>query len=71
MTFERHFGFGDLPHYYDEDFTDAKSLDGLFVKELCPVCKAHLSHRGICLNACHLSESSRKRFSAIMETCIK
>jgi len=64
--FERHWGFGDLPHYYDENFNEFKSLDGLFVKELCPICKAHLSHSGICLNACHLSKTLRERFSKMM-----
>ena len=66
QEFKRHWGFGDLPHYYDEDFNDFKSLDGLFVKELCPVCKARLSHSGICLNARHLSKSSRERFAKAM-----
>jgi hypothetical protein len=64
--FVRHWGFNDLPHYYDEDFTELQSLDGLFVKELCPICKAHLYHSGICLNACHLSKSSRERFFKMM-----
>lgn len=64
--FKRDPGFGDLPHYYDENFTESLSLGGLIVKELCPVCKAHLSHSGICLNACHLSRSTREKFAKMM-----
>lgn len=69
--FTRHWGFGDLPHYYDENFTEEKSLDGLFVKELCPVCKAHLSHSGICLNACHLSKTMQEKFSSMMKEVMR
>ncbi len=31
--------------------------------KLCPTCRAHL-FTGICLNACHLSATSRKRFNS-------
>ena len=34
-------------------------------KELCPRCKTHL-HKGICLNACHLTSSSRQRFASLI-----
>lgn len=33
--------------------------------ELCPTCNAHL-HGGVCLNVCHLSRVSRKRFGKLM-----
>ena len=49
----------------DPEF-DGSSHQALgFDRELCPTCGAHL-HRGICLNLCHLSIESRKRFQQIM-----
>lgn len=33
---------------------------------LCPVCGAHLSITGICLNACHLGPGLKERFSKMM-----
>lgn len=43
---------GDGNKVYDEE-------------RFCAKCDAHLSASGICLNACHLSDDSRARFSAI------
>jgi hypothetical protein len=65
--FKRDYGFGDLPHIFDENWKDGEFWDNMgYVKELCPVCKAHLRQNGICLNACHLGESSKKRFIEMM-----
>ena len=36
-----------------------------FEKYLCPRCKTHL-WKGICLNACHLTQSSRQRFASLI-----
>lgn len=50
----------------DENFEGSIFEKMGFDAELCPKCNAHL-HGGICLNACHLSESQMKRFQLIME----
>jgi ferredoxin len=42
----------------------------VFSMDLCSKCGAHKAPSGICLNACHLSEESRKRFSAIMQKAV-
>jgi len=44
---------GDKSKVYDE-------------ANFCPDCEAHLSASGICLNACHLSVGSHRRFQAIL-----
>lgn len=59
--------FGDLPHYFDEEWDENGIFADVLQKELCPVCKAHLSKKhGICLNACHLGEEGKKRFVKMM-----
>lgn len=62
----RHYGFGDLPHYYDEQWEEDGFLASVMQKELCPICKAHLSTSGICLNACHLGKEGQERFVKMM-----
>lgn len=37
---------------------------------LCPTCHAHL-HDGICLNACHLGDAGKERFTKHMQENIK
>jgi hypothetical protein len=69
--FKRDARFGDLPHYYDETFNEKNIMYDVLVSELCPVCKAHLSKSGICLNACHLSPRMREKFSQIVQDVMK
>jgi hypothetical protein len=38
----------------------------VYSMDFCPVCDAHLSASGICLNACHLSKASRDRFNSVL-----
>lgn len=49
----------------DPDFEGSLEQKLGFDNLLCPTCGAHLKDN-ICLNACHLSAESRKRFSQIM-----
>ena len=44
---------GDGHKVYDEE-------------RFCPHCEAHLSASGICLNACHLSAGSFRRFQDLL-----
>jgi hypothetical protein len=37
----------------------------------CPDCKAHLSAIGICLNACHLTVGSFRRFQSLLSGTAK
>ncbi len=41
-------------------------MNGAVLDYLCPVCCSHLGRGGICLNACHLSPASRRRFNEKM-----
>lgn len=49
----------------DENYDGSIWEELEYDRELCPTCNSHL-HNGICLNTCHLSSSSRKRFNAFM-----
>jgi hypothetical protein len=69
--FKRSSMFGNLPHYYDETFDENGIMGDVLVKELCPICKAHLSKSGICLNACHLSPRQREKFSQMINEVMK
>ena len=64
----RSFMFGDLPHYFDDDWDENGVMADVLQKELCPICKANLSKSGICLNACHLGKDGQKRFANMMRT---
>lgn len=37
---------------------------------ICPHCNAHLSHKLICLNACHLTAAGLRRFEQEMRTAL-
>ena len=54
----------------DPDFEDSLSEQLGFDAQLCPTCHAHL-WKGICLNACHLSDDMRERFYAKLQTYIQ
>ena len=44
-----------------------KLMDGALAPWLCPECKAHLSGDAmICMNLCHLSAASERRFNAML-----
>ena len=49
----------------DKHYKENSLMGKIFSKYLCPKCNAHLKECDngdiICLNSCHLSESSRKR----------
>jgi hypothetical protein len=71
VEYIRDAGFGDKPHIYDENWDENGFMASMgFVKELCPVCKAHLrptdSGTLICLNACHFSKSLKESFVQAM-----
>jgi hypothetical protein len=75
-AFKRHWGFdSNAPHYYDERWDDVehrKFCEEMgFVRELCPICKAHLVKSGICLNACHLTKHQREKFAEIMHSVVE
>ena len=49
----------------DPDFEGSIWQELGYDPELCSTCGAHL-HGGICLNVCHLSESSQAKFSFLI-----
>jgi len=78
MDYSMILGYGDkdgVPHIRGEAAIPCEKPNCFcqeFMKDvsapwLCPKCKAHLSHSGICLNACHLSDASQARFAKQME----
>lgn len=48
----------------DPDFEGSLFQKLGYEARLCPTCKAHL-YDGICLNTCHLSKVSQKRFASL------
>jgi hypothetical protein len=56
----------DIEKKVDPNFVGSVFDQMGFEKELCPTCGAHL-RGGICLNACHLTKTSQKKFSELMK----
>ena len=55
------------PAKLDEPKEEIELLDGAFSKWRCPECNARLSGEGmICLNLCHLSAASARRFNEML-----
>lgn len=59
--------FGGIDLKKDPDFNGSiwDKME-LYSDLLCPICEAHVTKTGICLNACHLSPASRDRFNKLV-----
>lgn len=51
----------------DESFAGSIYEELGLTDKLCPVCNAHLTKSGICLNACHLGTDGMSKFANMMK----